>query len=166
MSEPISPNVNDRISAAIRAIVIEETAPYRYAGQYEYTITAIHGQKPDQTIDARAADPSVGLPDLNGLKIQREIGGLTGLPEVGFGCRVIFLNRDPALPRVTGWDHIGNTPIARVGDRCSINFPQQAALLAGAGGPLFHGVFTGTLITLEPNIDGFITVGSKKAFSG
>lgn len=168
MTEPILPNPDDRISTSLRALILQEIAQYRYAGQYGYTITAIHGQKPDQTIDATPVDPSVGLPALMNLSIQREIAGMTGLPEVGMGCRVIFLNRDPSLPRVTGWDHIGNTPIARVGDRCSINFPQQAALLAGFSlSPQFHaGPFTGTLITLQPNIDGFVTVGSPKAFSG
>lgn len=170
MTAQVEPNPEDRLLASIRAMVVAELYPYLYAGQYGYTITAVHGSTPDQTIDAAPVDATLGLPALVGLSISREIAGLTGIPERGFGCRVIFLNRDPTLPRVTGWDNIGAIPIARVGDRCSINFPQQAALLAGASipaSPQFHGTFfTGTLLVLEPNVDGFVTVGSAKAFSG
>lgn len=158
--------ISDRILEALRAIISTEIEPLRYAAQFDYNITAIHGVKPDQTFDLAAVDPSLGLPNLTNVPIDREVAGITGLPEVGFDARVIFLNRDPARPRVIGWDNIGDIPIARVGDRCSISFPQQITVLSGAGGPTLHGVFTGTVLLPSPNINGYITMGSEVEFSG
>lgn len=165
MSAIIQPTGEDRILTAVRDIIRTEIASLRlqYASTSQYSIAAVNGEKPNQTIDCTPVDDTIGLPSLSGVPLQREIAGCTAIPDIGMQCTVVFLNRDPGLPRITGWGPSGDNPIARVGDRCTMFFPPQINLVfeTATVGPC-----TGYIQLTDRNVDGFITVGSARDFSG
>lgn len=166
MNTPSFPNVDDRLLESFRAMVRAETVALRlqYSGRYAYTIVGVNGDNPNLTIDCTAQDTTLGLPDLNGLDLQRQAGGLTATPDVGMTCVVIFLNRDPSLPRVTNWGSSGLNPVARLGDQVVCYMPPQIQFVAAIAP---YGPVTGYFeLTGKQNVTAFITVGSDKAYSG
>ena len=157
----------DSILESFRSIVRSELESLRlnYSGQYDYTIDNVNGEQDGITIDCSPVDDSIGLPSLSNVQLQRGINGTTGTPDSGKHCTLVFLNRDPAKPRITGWDHIGDTPLARVGDQVSCCMPMQIQIYVVAGVPGYI-PFTGYLQLLNQNLTGFITSGSEVDFSG
>lgn len=163
MSDLTAPNENDRVMESIRAIVRTELTTLRlaYAGSYAYSITSVNGAVPSQTIDCDPSDDSLGLPALTGVQLQREIGGITAIPDIGMQCIVTFLNRDPGLPRIVGWGSSGLNPLARVGDEVTLFCPPQIELIGVAVDP-----FIGYLQFIDQNVKGYITQGSPVGYSG
>lgn len=159
MSEP---NPADRLLESFRALVNTELVSLKYAGVFQYSIVAVNGAPPNVTIDCRPTDLTIDLPTLSQIPMQPDISGITSIPTTGLNCTVVFLNRNPALPRIIGVDSLGVTPIARLGDQVTSFFPP---ILAVNG--FMNGVtpFVGTITVANP-VSGIITQGSVKAYTG
>lgn len=156
--------IADRIAGSIKDIVRTEIAALlAYSGRYDYTITGVHGDMPNVTIDCKPANDAEGLPDLMGVQMQPDLAGMVTIPDGG-QCTVVFLNRDPTRPRITGIPSLGLNPLARLGDEVTCYFPPEIQLSAAVGVPL--GPFTGFATLINPNLTGLITVGSARDFSG
>ena len=154
-------NTDDRIKAAIRAIIREEFSRMTYRGFFSYSIVAINGSPPNVTLDCTPSDPTVGLPSLQDIPMQPGIDGITTIPSAGMGCVVFFLDADPTKPRIFGLDSLGVNPVARLGDQVTMFLPPTLAVVGTVSGA----PFAGSIIVASP-ITGVISQGSGKVFTG
>lgn len=162
-------DMRELIRAEVRALGID------FAGLYSYTIVGVTGDPPSCLVDAVPVDPSRGLPGIIRLRLSPDVGGISSRPDVGLGCRVAFLDRDPSRPVVVGVDPMGDSPIARLGDTVNAGY-----IVTDATGAIKQ-VFPGTLAGLAaatayvganpgyvnwPLNDGRVTSGSAKVVVG
>jgi hypothetical protein len=105
-----NPDTDDRLMAAIRALIRAEMAETRYLGRYDYTIVAATFT----TASATPTDASSGMPAVANAPLL-SLQGLTNEPTPGTACIVDFLDGNPAKPVVTSLAS-GTLPIARLGD--------------------------------------------------
>jgi hypothetical protein len=153
----------DRLLGDLEAIIDRQVAPTRWYGRYEYTIE----NPTTSTVDATPVDPSIGLPDLQGVPL---VGSsvATYAPPSGSTCHVQFLNGDPSRP-VCVWTVMtptmasilgGSNPVARLGDQVQSFLPPALPFVGvSAAGPV-----TGTITVTAP-VDGVITQGSQQVTS-
>lgn len=162
MTLQAEPNTDDRLFEAIRALIRAETAPLRFAGYFQYSITDTHGEPPNVLIDCRPTDPAINLPDLSKVPMAPGIDGITCQPETGIDCVVTFINRDPTRPIIVGVDSLGVNPVARVGDQVTLFIPPLSPIsgVDAVGIP-----FVALILTAGP-ITGQIVQGSGKVFTG
>lgn len=160
MTQP-APTPDDRILAALRAIIREEFPRLKYLGEFQYAIKEIQGTPPNVTVSCSPVDDSIDLPELNNVPCSPDLSGITTIPDTGINCVVCFLNGDPTLPRIRGVDSLGVNPVARLGDQVTMFLPPTLAvqgLVSGAP-------FVGTITVLNP-VTGVISQGSGKVFTG
>jgi hypothetical protein len=155
------PTNDDRIMAAIRAIIRAEFPRMRYLGKFEYVISSVNGESPSYTVDCSPVDSTIGLPDLSAVAIQPSVSGVTGTPTSGMICVVEFLDANPAKARITGIPSLGANPIARLGDQVQSFLPPTLPIVGTLAGSPFSG-----FITVVNPISGTITQGSGTTKSG
>ena len=100
MSLPVQPTTDDRVLAALRALLRAEFPQLTYLGVYEYVVHSTDGS----TVDCIATDASVPLPSLAGVPIRSDVIGATVKPRVGGRCLIAFVNADPSRPIVVSSD--------------------------------------------------------------
>jgi hypothetical protein len=157
------PTNDDRILDALRDIIKAEVdrLGLRFAGVFGYTIQGVEGEVPDVLVSAVPNDPGIGLPDLVRIKMRPDIAGITSQPDLGKGCLVAFVDRDPSQPVIVSVESLGVIPIARLDDQVTIFLP-PATVIQGtvSGAP-----FVGTIQIANP-LQGLISQASGKMFGG
>lgn len=130
---------NDRWLAAIREIVRQELAR-KLTGVYEYVVQAANGR----TVDVSPADPTTGAPNISGLVIWTGDPGGSCTPALLSHLAVVFLDGNPAKPRVVSYDASIITPGATaaifIGGQTPsppVPTPGAAARVGDAAGPFF-----------------------------
>ena len=91
MSEPLPPNVLDRILAALRKLIVQECPQITYEGIWEYSVTSVNG---DDTVNGTPTDSTIPLPSLNNVPVGGLALGGTSTPSIGSAFLVEFLNAD------------------------------------------------------------------------
>jgi hypothetical protein len=102
VSLPPLPSVSDRLLAALRALIRQETQD-RLFGLYGYSIVGTSGA----TINATPTDTSIGLPPITNLPLQPGLLGESVTPPPAGACLVAFINGDRQRPCVVGIGSIG-----------------------------------------------------------
>ncbi len=97
MHTPI--NASDRLKSAIRSIVAELFPWLAFCGVYEYTVVSCDGTK----VEAKPADPSIGLPDIT-CPLRPSILCETSKLAEGASITIAFINHDRGRPFVIGGD--------------------------------------------------------------
>ena len=92
MSEPTAA---DRLLRALRVLIPSTMPEARFHGLYEYIVTG----SSEGTVDARPADPSMGLPDLGDVPILPSPMGELVTANTGSACAIMFLDGKPTKPR-------------------------------------------------------------------
>lgn len=100
---PDSPTTDDRLLAAIRAIIRAEFPRLTYTGVFEYAIQSVTGSGASATVDASPTDTTIPLPDITGCPLA-PIVGATCKPVPGTLALVLFLNADPTRPLCISMD--------------------------------------------------------------
>jgi hypothetical protein len=93
---PVEPNVDDRIAAALRAVIRAEVPELTYGALWEYAVTSVND---DGTINGRATAP-IPLPDLNRVPLGALALGGSSTPAIGSSFLVEFVNQSGALGAV------------------------------------------------------------------
>lgn len=162
MTIQAEPNIDDRILESLREIIRAETAPLKYAGYFQYSITDRNGEPPDVLLDCEPTDQGIGLPSLSRVPMAPGIDGITSKPQTGINCVVTFINRDPTRPIIVGVDSLGVNPVARVGDQVTLFIPPLSPI---SGVDVIGIPFVAIIQTAGP-ITGQIVQGSGKVFTG
>jgi len=161
MTQGAIPNDQDRLMAALRALIRAEFPRLTFLGRFEYTISGVTGKAPSAKIDCKPVDATIGLPELNAVEYSPSVSGVTGTPKTGMACVVEFLDANPAKPRVCGLPSLGANPVARLGDQVVTFLPPALPVQGTVSGSPFVGV-----ITIASPITGVISQGSGKVVSG
>ena len=155
----------DRMLGPLQALIDARTAPTRFFGRYEYTIS----NPTPTTVDASPLDSTLGLPDLQSVPIVADsIAGFT--PPDGGICHVMFLNGLPTRPACVWCEADTNTgpaavtlapqnsaapPVARVDDTVVVMFPPLMQIAGTVSGAPFIGV-----LAITTPASGIIQTGS------
>jgi len=113
--------LSDRFKAGIEAFVNRLVGRYDYAFVWSYEVVA---QNADDTLELKLDVPSK-VPGLSKVPVIWGNAGVTATVRKGARCFVAFINGDPSMPRVIGFEHGSYTaikagddglPMARQGD--------------------------------------------------
>lgn len=105
------PTAADRLLRAFR-VLTASALPERFHGLYEYVVTG----SSEGTVDARPADPSMGLPDLGDVPILPSAAGEFVTAEVDSMCAIMFLDGKPTKPRCVSIEGPADTTRIYAGD--------------------------------------------------
>jgi hypothetical protein len=103
-------------------------------GRYRYRVVSVGV---DKRVNLQAFAGGSGLPDLNLVEQSPGLPGWESDPTQGAVCHVQFLDGDPSLPVIVGYDNTtpvsisfggGTKPIARVGDMCQVSITPATVL--------------------------------------
>jgi hypothetical protein len=108
----------------------------RYLACWSYSVTSAT----ETTFSGRALSPRCPQPDLPTIPNMPGIPGTLLKPKVGSIVGVMFLDGDPAQPRVVSWDQ--NTAVLVTVDATTLLKlgPSSAAVQIAGGGPAVHRV--------------------------
>lgn len=112
-------NVLDRILGNLEKLVKSFTAKLDHAIVWEYSVSEVT----ETTFSGRKTSSDNPFADMVKIPLMPGIAGTLIVPQVGSLVGVIFLNGDPAKPRVVAWDQ---------------NVPTSVGL--AGGGPAVHRV--------------------------
>lgn len=108
----------------------------RYLALWSYSVTSAT----ETTFEGRALSPRNPQPDLKAIPNMPGVPGTLLKPKVGSIVGVMFLDGDPAQPRVVSWDRntaelvtVDATTLLKLG-------PSAAAVEVAGGGPAIHRV--------------------------
>lgn len=140
--------IETRILRALRAIVDELTAPYRYYGLVRYRVI-------EQTIDRfalQAVNKSAGWPDVLPCKANPGIAG--GKSDLALGCEVLvaFIEGDPQNPRIVSYSDSSDG-----GFKPSILSLDADSIKLGAGAAIV--IRDGDTISITPGNGGGVVSG-------
>jgi|HubBroStandDraft_1064217.scaffolds.fasta_scaffold23350_4 hypothetical protein len=130
----------DRWLASFREIVRQELAR-RLLGEYEYEVVNVNG--PENTVDCIPVDSTTGAPSISGLVIWTGLPGSSCTPTIGSHLSVVFLDCNPAKPRVRSYDATATLPglepqsinIGGLEPSPPVPIPGAAARVGDAAGP-------------------------------
>lgn len=106
------PTAADRLLRAFRVLTASALPEERFHGLYEYVVTG----SSEGTVDARPADPSMGLPDLGDVPILPSAAGEFVTAEVDSMCAIMFLDGKPTKPRCVSIEGPADTTRIYAGD--------------------------------------------------
>jgi hypothetical protein len=106
------PTAADRLLRAFRVLTASTLPEERFHGLYEYVVTG----SSEGTVDARPADPSMGLPDLGDVPILPSAAGELVTAEVDSMCAIMFLDGKPTKPRCVSIEGPADTTRIYAGD--------------------------------------------------
>jgi hypothetical protein len=129
-------DLSDRFKAGIEAFVNRIISRYEYAFIWSYEVVA---QNADDTLELKPDVPS-RVPGLSKVPVIWGDAGVTATVRKGARCFVSFVNGDPSMPRVLGFEHGSYTAI-KAGDD-GLPTARQGDLVQ-CGGP-------GTVLTIMP----------------
>lgn len=99
------PTAADRLLRAFRILVPSTMPEARFHGLYEYEVTG----SSEGTVDARPADPDMGLPDLADVPILPSPLGELVTADTGSMCAIMFLDGKPTKPRCVSIEGTADT---------------------------------------------------------
>jgi hypothetical protein len=106
------PTAADRLLRAFRVLTASALPEERFHGLYEYVVTG----SSEGTVDARPADPSMGLPDLGDVPILPSAAGEFVTAETDSMCAIMFLDGKPTRPRCVSIEGPADTTRIYAGD--------------------------------------------------
>ena len=138
----------DAIKRSLIAL-IEETFPNeKFAGHYEYLVTAQSGSSMDATPAPSALRLEPGLPDVFGVRMRPSILGETATYPSGSSIVIAFLNRDPSSPFVSHGDPDRIPTVSTIDATGGVTVGHGLPLpIARATDPVIAGPFAGTITT-------------------
>ena len=151
----------DRMLGPIQQVIQKELQPTRFFGRYAYTIH----HPTSTTVDASPVNPSLGLPDVQSVRICADsLASYT--PPDGGECHIMFLDGVPTAP-ICVWTAqaptvaqilSGAIPVALQGNTVTVLWPGAIPVTGVITPP--GSSFTGLLTITSPGI-GQISTGSS-----
>ncbi len=89
---------SDRMTAALREIILGELPQLNFLGVYGYTVLESDGE----TVTCRPANAALALPALVRIQLRSGVAGMRCKPATGTRLVVGFIDGDPAQPYVAG----------------------------------------------------------------
>jgi len=99
------PTAADRLLRAFRVLVPSTMPEARFHGLYEYKVVGSSAG----TVDARPADPDMGLPDLAKVPVLPSPMGEIVTASTGSMCAIMFLDGKPTKPRCVSIEGTAST---------------------------------------------------------
>jgi hypothetical protein len=157
-----------RLAAAVKALV--QSSQRGLFGRYRYRVVTVGV---DKRLNLQAVKSDLGLPDLQLVSQTPGLPGWESEPRPGSVAHVQFLDGDPTLPTVVGFDKNtptisafggGDQPFARVGDMVQVMWsPGDIVLFTGT---VDGAAATGTITpTIPITLIGIISTGVPELMS-